>query len=156
MAFGTKLIPSVDKPAAYITLYRQMIGSLLYLTSSRPDIMFAVCYCERFQSNPREPHMMALKNIFRYLCKTTSLGLWYPSNYGFFVQRHILMLILEVVVFIAKVLLEGVSSWMVNWLVGNQRNKLASLYQPQKLNISQQLHVLCKSSGYKVNVEIMA
>ena len=80
MAFGTKLTPSLDKPAADITLYRQIIGSLLYLTSSRPDIMFAVCYCARFQANPREPHMIALKNILRYLRKTTSLGLWYPSE----------------------------------------------------------------------------
>ncbi|KAI3791236.1 hypothetical protein L2E82_04934 [Cichorium intybus] len=87
MAFGTKLTPSPDKPAAAdITLYRQMIGSLLYLTSSRPDIMFAVCYCTRFQANPREPHHNAVKNIFRYLKRTTSLGLWYPSGSGFFVQ----------------------------------------------------------------------
>jgi len=86
MAFGTHLNPSLDKPAADITLYRQMIGSLLYLTSSRPDIMFAVCYCARYQANPREPHMTAVKNIFRYLKKTTSLGLWYPSKSGFFVE----------------------------------------------------------------------
>ncbi|KAL4590865.1 hypothetical protein LXL04_003810 [Taraxacum kok-saghyz] len=86
MAFGTKLKPSLDEPAADQTLYRGMIGSLLYLTSSRPDIMFAVCYCARYQSNPRMSHMTAVKNIFRYLQNTTSLGIWYPSNTGFFVQ----------------------------------------------------------------------
>ncbi|KAI3510704.1 hypothetical protein L1887_17837 [Cichorium endivia] len=75
MAFRTKLTPSMEKPAADITLYRQMIGSLLYLTSSRPDIMFVVCYCARYQANPREPHLTAAKNIFRYLKRTTSLGL---------------------------------------------------------------------------------
>nr|KAJ0216304.1 hypothetical protein LSAT_V11C300142670 [Lactuca sativa] len=65
MAFGTKLTPSLEKPAIDITLYRQMIGSLMYLTSIRPDIMFSVCYCAWFQANPREPHMLAVKNIFR-------------------------------------------------------------------------------------------
>ena len=75
MAFGTKLTPSLDKPAVDITLYRQMIGSLMYLTASRPDIMFSVCYCARFQANPREPHLLAVKNILRYLKRTASLGL---------------------------------------------------------------------------------
>ncbi|KAL4564910.1 hypothetical protein LXL04_028986 [Taraxacum kok-saghyz] len=88
MAFGTKLKPSLDEPAADQTLYRGMIGSLLYLTSSRPDIMFAVCYCARYQSNPRTSHMTAVKNIFRYLQNTTSLGIWYPANTGFFVQAY--------------------------------------------------------------------
>ena len=60
----------------------------MYLTASRPDIMFYVCYCARFQANPREPHMLAVKNILRYLKRTTSLGLWYPSNSGFFVQAY--------------------------------------------------------------------
>ncbi|KAI3505861.1 hypothetical protein L1887_28170 [Cichorium endivia] len=86
MAFGTKLTPSLDKPETDITIYRQMIGSLLYLTSSRSDIMFVVCFCARYQANPREPHITAVKNIFRYLKRTTSLGLWYPSGSGFFVQ----------------------------------------------------------------------
>ncbi|KAI3524143.1 hypothetical protein L1887_02795 [Cichorium endivia] len=86
MVFGSKLTPSLYKPTTDITLYRQMIGSLLCLTSSRPDIMFDVCYCARYQANPREPHMVAVKNIFRYLKRTTSLGLWYSSGSGFFVQ----------------------------------------------------------------------
>ena len=86
MAFGTKLTPSLEKPVVDITLYRQMIGSLMYLTASRPDIMFSVCYCARFQANPRELHMVAVKNIFRYLKRTSSLGLWYPARSGFFIQ----------------------------------------------------------------------
>ena len=60
-------------------LYRGMIGSLLYLTASRPDIMFATCLCARFQSNPKESHLIACKSIFHYLIGTISLGLWYPS-----------------------------------------------------------------------------
>nr|KAJ0227036.1 hypothetical protein LSAT_V11C100049630 [Lactuca sativa] len=86
MAFGTKLTPSLEKPAVDITLYRQMIGSLMYLTASRPDIMFSVCYCARFQANPREPHMLVVKNSFRYPKKISSLGLWYPARSGFFIQ----------------------------------------------------------------------
>lgn len=75
MTCGTKLTPSHEKPALDIVLYRNMIGSLLYLTSRCPDIMFVVFYCVRLQVNPREPHMMGLKNLFRYLHQTTSLGL---------------------------------------------------------------------------------
>ncbi|CAN0838933.1 Retrovirus-related Pol polyprotein from transposon TNT 1-94 [Linum grandiflorum] len=62
------------------TQYRGMIGSLLYLTSSRPDIMFSVCICARYQSAPKQSHLSAVKRIFRYLKATPSLGLWYPAN----------------------------------------------------------------------------
>ena len=54
-----------------------MIGSLLYLTASRPDIMFSVCMCARFQANPKEAHLIAVKRILRYLKHTPSIGLWY-------------------------------------------------------------------------------
>ena len=60
-----------------------MIGSLLYLTASRPDIMFATCLCARFQANPKESHLMPVKRIFRYLKGTPNLGLWYPKGTGF-------------------------------------------------------------------------
>ena len=86
MAFGTKLTPSLEKPAVDVTLYRWMIGSLMYLIASRSDIMFFVYYCARFQANPREPHMIAVKNISRYLKRTSSFGLWYPAKSDFFVQ----------------------------------------------------------------------
>ena len=62
------------------TLYRSMIGSLLYLTTSRPDIMFSVCMCARFQANPKETHLIAIKRILRYLKHTTSISLWYPKG----------------------------------------------------------------------------
>ncbi|KAL4366735.1 hypothetical protein GQ457_05G021070 [Hibiscus cannabinus] len=64
-------------------LYRSMIGSLLYLTASRPDIMFSVCLCARFQANPKESHLKAMKRIFRYLQDTPSLGLWYRRDSTF-------------------------------------------------------------------------
>jgi hypothetical protein len=65
------------------TLYRSMIGSLLYLTASRPDIMFRVCMCARFQSNPKKAHLRAVKRIHRYLRHTPSIGLWYPKGATF-------------------------------------------------------------------------
>ena len=64
-------------------LYRGMIGSLMYLTASRPDIMFAVCICARYQANPKLSYLCAVKRIFRYLKGRPRLGLWYPRNSGF-------------------------------------------------------------------------
>src|SRR4051812_24289521 len=63
--------------------YRSMIGSLLYLCASRPDIMLSVCICARFQANPKESHHTAVKRILRYLAHTPSLGLWYPKGTQF-------------------------------------------------------------------------
>jgi hypothetical protein len=62
------------------SLYRSMIESLLYLTTSRPDIMFSVCLCARFQANSKESHLSALKRILRYLKYTPNIGLWYPKG----------------------------------------------------------------------------
>ncbi|GJY62576.1 hypothetical protein Tco_0464036, partial [Tanacetum coccineum] len=64
-------------------LYRSMIGSLMYLTSSRPDTMFAVCACARFQVNPKILHLHDVKRIFRYLKGQPKLGLWYPKDSPF-------------------------------------------------------------------------
>ena len=60
-----------------IKKYRGMIRSLLYLSASRPNIMFSVCMCARFQANPKESHLSAVKRIMRYLLGTINLGLWY-------------------------------------------------------------------------------
>ena len=65
------------------TLYHSMIGSLLYLTASRPDIMFSVCMCARFQANPKESLLCAVKRILRYIRHTPSIGLWYPKGAPF-------------------------------------------------------------------------
>ena len=64
-------------------LYRSMIGSLLYMTGSRPDVMFSVCMCVRFQASPRESHLKATKRILRYLKHTQNVGLWYPKGAKF-------------------------------------------------------------------------
>nr|GFB56961.1 uncharacterized mitochondrial protein AtMg00810-like [Tanacetum cinerariifolium] len=68
---------------ADVHIYRSMIGSLMYLTSSRPDIMFAVCACSRFQVTPKASNLHAVKRIFRYLKGKPHLGLWYPKDLPF-------------------------------------------------------------------------
>ncbi|GJR48881.1 hypothetical protein Tco_1316984 [Tanacetum coccineum] len=60
-----------------------MIGSLMYLMSSRPDIVQAVCYCARYQARPIEKHLKEVKTSFRYLKGTINMGLWYPKDSGF-------------------------------------------------------------------------
>ncbi|KAJ9544634.1 hypothetical protein OSB04_024341 [Centaurea solstitialis] len=83
MASGTLIgADPKGKPVDQKT-YRAIIGSLLYLTASRPDIMFATYFCARFQANPKESHMMAVKRILRYLEGTPNRGLWYPKESGF-------------------------------------------------------------------------
>ncbi|GJY33670.1 hypothetical protein Tco_0418139 [Tanacetum coccineum] len=64
-------------------MYRLMIGTLMYLTSLRPDIMFVVCVCARFQVNPKVSHLHVMKRIFRYLKGQPILGLWYPKDSPF-------------------------------------------------------------------------
>ena len=59
--------------------FRSMIGSLLYLCASRPDIMLSVCMCARFQANPKDCHRVAVRRILRYLIQTSGFGLWYPG-----------------------------------------------------------------------------
>jgi hypothetical protein len=61
-------------------LYRSIIGSLLYVTASRLDVMFGVCICARFQALPRESYLKATKRILRYLKHTQNVGLWYPKG----------------------------------------------------------------------------
>ena len=79
MATATKL-DQHQGDVVDVTSYRGMIRSLLYLTASRPDIMYATCLCARFQAQPREPHLIAVKRIFRYLKGNPDLGLWYPKE----------------------------------------------------------------------------
>ncbi|CAM8889062.1 unnamed protein product [Rhodiola kirilowii] len=74
------LSKEMNSPPTDQTKYRGMIGSLLYLTTSRPDIMFSVCQCARYQADPREAHVKAVKRIMRYLNGTKDLVLWYPRD----------------------------------------------------------------------------
>ncbi|GJR30016.1 putative ribonuclease H-like domain-containing protein [Tanacetum coccineum] len=71
-----------------VHLYRSIIGSLMYVTASRPDIMFAVCACFRFQVTPKTSHLSAVKRIFRYLKGKPKLGLWYPRVSSFDLEAY--------------------------------------------------------------------
>nr|GEV80761.1 hypothetical protein [Tanacetum cinerariifolium] len=77
------LLKDPDGEDVDVHTYRSMIGSLMYLTSSRPDIMFAVCACAHFQVTHKALHLHAVKRIFRYLKGKPHLGLWYPKDSPF-------------------------------------------------------------------------
>ncbi|XP_070036064.1 secreted RxLR effector protein 161-like [Nicotiana tomentosiformis] len=83
IATATKL--DVDEPSSSVDqkLYRGMIGSLLYLTASRPDIVFSVVLCARFQANPKKSHLTVVKRTLRYLKGTTNICLWYQKGSNF-------------------------------------------------------------------------
>ncbi|GJT23464.1 putative ribonuclease H-like domain-containing protein [Tanacetum coccineum] len=82
------LLKDTEDEDVDVHLYRSMIGSLMYLTSSRPDIIFAVCACARFQVTPKVSHLHAVKRIFRYLKSQPKLGLWYPKDSLFDLEAY--------------------------------------------------------------------
>ncbi|GJZ91723.1 hypothetical protein Tco_0663788 [Tanacetum coccineum] len=77
------LLKDEDGEEVDVHMYRSMIGSLMYLISSRLDIMFVVCTCARYQVNPKVSHLHAVKRIFRYLKGQPKFGLWYPKDSPF-------------------------------------------------------------------------
>ncbi len=83
MITGCKLSKDDESPDVDQKLYRSMIGSLLYVTASRPDVMHAVGIVGRFQANPKESHLQAVKRIFRYLKGIAEFRLWYPRGLKF-------------------------------------------------------------------------
>eukprot|EP00253_Pinus_taeda_P023612 PITA_23612 len=80
MVTGCSLSANYESAAVHQPTYRSMIGSLLYLTGTRPDIMHAVGIVGRFQANPKETHLQAVKRIFKYRQGTQNYGLWYPRD----------------------------------------------------------------------------
>nr|GFA48345.1 retrovirus-related Pol polyprotein from transposon TNT 1-94 [Tanacetum cinerariifolium] len=80
MVEKSKLDEDKEGKAVDPSHYRGMIGTLLYLTASRPDLQFAICMCARYQARPTEKHLHAVKRIFRYLRGTVHRGLWYPKD----------------------------------------------------------------------------
>ncbi|GKF87324.1 hypothetical protein Tco_0258201, partial [Tanacetum coccineum] len=80
MVEKSKLDEDKEGKAVDPSHYRGMIGTLLYLTASRPDLQFAICMCARYQAQPTEKHLNAGKRIFRYLKGTVNRGLWYPKD----------------------------------------------------------------------------
>nr|GEW64504.1 uncharacterized mitochondrial protein AtMg00810-like [Tanacetum cinerariifolium] len=83
MAMKPKLDADLSRNPVDHTDYCSKIGSLMYLTSSRPDIVQAVCFCARYQSRSTEKHLKEVKRIFRYLRGTINMGLWYPKDSSF-------------------------------------------------------------------------
>ncbi|XP_070038839.1 uncharacterized mitochondrial protein AtMg00240-like [Nicotiana tomentosiformis] len=126
----------MDEPGSPVneTMYGGIIGPLLYLTTSRLDIIFSVGLCARFQSNPKESHLKAAKRILRYLKGTQNLVLYYPSRDNF-------DLIGYADVDYARYLVDRKStSGMTHFLdrfsfYGVQENKTHWLSQLQKLNM---------------------
>ncbi|GJS16133.1 putative ribonuclease H-like domain-containing protein [Tanacetum coccineum] len=88
METNKALVKDSEAEDVDVHLYRSVIGSLMYLTASRPDIMFAVCACARFQVNPKISHLHAVKRIFRYLKGQPKLGLWYPKDSPFDLEAY--------------------------------------------------------------------
>ncbi|GJR22450.1 uncharacterized mitochondrial protein-like protein [Tanacetum coccineum] len=88
METSNPLIKDENAEDVDVYLYRLMIGSLMYLTSSRPDIMFAVCACAIFHVTPKVSHLHAVKRIFRYLKGQPKLGLWYPKDSPFDLETY--------------------------------------------------------------------
>ncbi|GJW53864.1 retrovirus-related pol polyprotein from transposon TNT 1-94 [Tanacetum coccineum] len=80
MVEKSKLDEDKEGKAVDPSHYHGMIGTLLYLTASRPDLQFAICMCARYQARPTEKHLHAVKRIFRYLKGTVNRGLWYPKD----------------------------------------------------------------------------
>jgi hypothetical protein len=78
-----KLRKDDDSPDVDQSSYRSMIGSILYITASRPDIMHDVGLVGRYQAAPKQSHLLDVKRIFRYLKGTVDYGLWYPRNHNF-------------------------------------------------------------------------
>jgi hypothetical protein len=89
MVTGCSLILDDDSPKVDQNMYRSMIISFLYSTTTRPDIMQVVVLVGRFQSRPRETHLKSVKRIFKYLKGTLEFGLWYPKENGFSLNAYI-------------------------------------------------------------------
>ncbi|GJQ92450.1 retrovirus-related pol polyprotein from transposon TNT 1-94, partial [Tanacetum coccineum] len=80
MVEKSKLDEDTQGTAVDPTHYHGMVGTLIYLTASRPDLTFVVCMCAPYQAKPTEKHLHAVKRIFKYLRETVNRGLWYPKD----------------------------------------------------------------------------
>ena len=89
MTIGCKLCVDDGTTGVDKKLYRSMVGSLLYLIASRPDILLAVGLVARYQAAPKQNHLLAIKRIFIYLQGTAHYGLWYPKGKNFILTAYI-------------------------------------------------------------------
>jgi hypothetical protein len=126
--------------------YRSMIGSLLYLTVTRPDIQFSVCLCARFQAFPRTSHRQAVKHIFRYLRHTPDFGIWYSVSSSL-VLHGFQTRILSGVGSIGSPLLGLASSWDLLWCLGLPANSRVLLNPLPRQSTLPQLVVALSSFG---------
>ena len=127
-------------------VYRSMIGSLLYLCSSRPDIMLSVCMCARYQAAPKECHIKVVKRIVRYLIHTPNFGIWYPK------RSPLILLATPIRTMPVTRLIESPLRVLVNSLVdflclGIPRNKTRYPYPPPKRNTLPLVHVVLNYFG---------
>ena len=88
MSPNVKLIVDLLEKSVDSSLYRSMIGSFLYLTTSRPDISYSVGVCARYQANLKESHMIALKKIIKYVKATANFGVWYNKDTNVVLARY--------------------------------------------------------------------
>nr|GEU56451.1 putative ribonuclease H-like domain-containing protein [Tanacetum cinerariifolium] len=116
------------------TKYHSMIGALMYLTSSRPDIVHATNLCARYQAKPTEKHLKEVKKIFRYLRGTVNTGLWCMKDSGFELTRFLDADYANVKT-PSRVLPVELNSYVKSWLAGPQRNKTVRRCQPRKQNM---------------------
>nr|GEV68731.1 hypothetical protein [Tanacetum cinerariifolium] len=144
MVEKSKLVEDTEEKAIDPSHYRGMIGTLLYLIASRPDLQFAICICARYQAWPTKKHLHAVKRIFRYLRGTVNRGLWYPKDSsvaltafadvdhaGCHAVAHLVVC----------------NSWEKDLLVGHQKAKRVLQYPVRKLNTSPCLVVALKFYG---------
>ena len=134
MGTNSKMIVEESDPLVNQTMYRGIIGSLLYLTTSRPDIVYSIGMCARFQACPRDLHLKAAKRILRYLKKTGDLVLFYPTGDTFDLVG-LQMLILLVIKLTGRAPLEWLISLDHHLSLGVQRSRTLWLFQLLKLNI---------------------
>nr|GEZ35564.1 uncharacterized mitochondrial protein AtMg00810-like [Tanacetum cinerariifolium] len=80
MVDKSKLDEDAQEKAVDTRHYRGMVGTLMYLTASRPDLIFVVCMCAQYQAKPTEKYLHVVKRIFKYLRGTVNRGLWYPMD----------------------------------------------------------------------------
>ena len=88
ISLNVKLTVDLLGKSVDLSLYRSMKGSLLYLTASGPDISYSVGVCVRYQANPKESHMTALKRIIKYVKTTAEFGVWYSKDTSDVLTRY--------------------------------------------------------------------
>ncbi|GJV41111.1 putative ribonuclease H-like domain-containing protein [Tanacetum coccineum] len=155
MVERTKLDEDLSGILVDQTQYRSMIVTLMYLTASRRDLVFALCMCARYQSKPTKKHLKVVKRVFRYLQGTINMGLWYPKDTAMALttyadadhagcqdtQRS------------TSGSAQFLGDKLVSW---SSKKKLARPYRLQRLNTSRCLEAVPKSYGCGLNYRIMA